>query len=557
MRPTVVERTVPAAAGAVLSVFIFYRLRIPESFVFPIFLISLLSLLLLIFQAFRKLSGAGRSTQAYILTILFFSGFSASLTSQSAGLLLAGSRYTGIPADRVQSADVVLTSDPQRLSGGRWVSSGRLLQTHSHEVSCISRGRITIFGKGDCSIPGAGMKLRLNGSLLKDQRGKGGGLSAGYTFFCDEYRCTGWTHRIFERRRKLTEQMEKKLFSGSWNSGVLLSALLLGRRSDSESLLIRNFRESGCMHILALSGLHVGLIAFALRALLKPVTGFIAASLISAAGVVVFLFLVGSRPSLLRAVVMYLLYTRDTLRGYKVRPLKYLSAVFLLQSFLFPLSVCSLSFRLSYAALCGLLISGIAYSRLLHRYLPMKLSAALGAGLGAQLTTLPLITASFGVWYPAGIAAAPLLTVLSSVLMALGSLRLIFPLSGRAGIFLSGLIDKLVNLISRAAGFFSLIPGLEITWFLSWLIAVSGTILPLILIRSIHRGHQSFNQPRFPILHKGLSGEPGTGPAKALGTELPDKSRSPGENNFLSGDGKFSYSLGDRSRAGGHEYPYS
>jgi competence protein ComEC len=216
-----------------------------------------------------------------------------------------------------------------------------------------------------------------------------------------------------------------------------------------------------------------------------------------------------------------------------VSPLKYLSAVFLLQSLLFPLSVYSLSFRLSYTALWGLLVSGSAYRRIFHRYLPMKLSAVLGAGLGAQLTTLPLITASFGIWYPAGIAAAPVLTVLSSVLMALGSLRLLFPLFSSTGSVLSGLMDRLVNLINGTAGLSAMIPGFEISEYLSWLIAVSGTILPLILIRSIRRGHQSFNQPRFPILHKGLSGEPGTGPPETLGAEFSYQSRSPEKNHLI------------------------
>jgi len=527
MRLTVVERTTPAAVGAVLSVFVYYKIGVSENLLFPILIFSLpIAFLLLIasaWQLFRK-----TFDRRLLLSILLFgTGFSAALAAQSGGALLEGSAFIGIPASTVQSVDVLLTSDPHQLSGGRWVARGRLKGSHRPEVSCLSRGRITIFGKGEYNRLGIGINAEFDGSLVSGVNEGTGGRVSEYIFFCDEYNCREWKNRIYEKRHNRVGALEHKLYSGSYNSGVLLSALLLGRRSDTESLLIRNFRQSGCMHILALSGLHVGLLAFALRALLKPVTGFIAASLISAGAAVVFLFFVGLRPSLFRAVVMYLLYTRDSIRAYRVSPLKYLSAVFLVQSLLFPLSVYSLSFKLSYAALCGLLISGRGYTHLLHRYLPQKVSAALGAGLGAQFFTLPLIIVSFGIWYPVGIIAAPVLTFFSSLLMVLGSLRLFLPFDSAIGVMVSGIADQLVNLISATAGYSARLPGIELTESLSWLIAATGTILPIILIWSIHRGHHSCYKSRFPILDKSISGQPGTGPTKEVGTEFSYQPGSP------------------------------
>jgi len=531
MRLTIVERTTPTAAGAVLSIFIINRIGVPADYSFTVFLYSLIiSILLLIVSLWMSARGTA------ISIFLFCFGISAALTAQSGGLLMAGTAYTGIPVSTVQSVDVLLSSDPQRLPGGLWVSGGRLKTVYRRDISCRARGRITIFGRGEHDCLGTGMNITLTGTLQHEENDERAVKVYGYVFFSDEYTCNDWENRIYKKRQYWAGAMERKLFSGSYSSGVLMSALLLGQRGDSDSLLIRYFRESGCMHILALSGLHVGLIAFALRALLKPLTGFTAASLISAAAVVAFLLFVGFRPSLFRAVAMYLLYTGDSLRGYRVNPLKYLSAVFVAQSLLFPLSVYSLSFSLSYTALFGLLMSGSAYFLLLYRYLPMKLSSALGAGLGAQFATLPLVTASFGVWYPIGIIAAPLLTIFSSALMALGSLRLLFPLNSMIGIYISGIIDHLVNLIIGTAELSARVPGFKITEYLSWLIALTGTILPLILIRSIRRGHSPSYQSRFPILHKGISGQPGTGPAKEMGAEFPYKSRSPEKNNLIPGN---------------------
>jgi competence protein ComEC len=53
---------------------------------------------------------------------------------------------------------------------------------------------------------------------------------------------------------------------------AVISALILGAKSDLDKQLIQDYTQSGIVHILAVSGLHVGLLYVAFLFLLKPVT---------------------------------------------------------------------------------------------------------------------------------------------------------------------------------------------------------------------------------------------------------------------------------------------
>ena len=85
----------------------------------------------------------------------------------------------------------------------------------------------------------------------------------------------------------------------------VISAMVLGERGDAPDELLRNFRFSGTLHIFAVSGLHVGMIALILNEIFKmlrirrrPTAVLIIAVLI------VYAFVTGLRPSAVRATVM-------------------------------------------------------------------------------------------------------------------------------------------------------------------------------------------------------------------------------------------------------------
>ena len=555
MEMSFTEKMPPAAAGGIFFLLMANCFGIGGNLSSGLLAVhAFLALLFLSFSLFIDFrSDLPLSTSAAILLFLF--GFTAALTSVGRDNFKVRSSYTGIPPSSITSINVVFTTDPGISIKGGWIGEGVLVSAASSDVTVKARGKIVVFGSGDTSSAAAGRCGKLSGVFKSEnsETGRSAAGGSGFVFYCKKIEDTGWKNDYFRYRHKILAELEKRLYSGSYDSGTFLAALLLGRRNDPGSPLIRVFRKSGCMHILALSGFHVGLIAFALKFLLKPLTGFKAASLLSAAGAIAFLLLAGIRPSLFRAVLMYILYTRDALRGYKIEAFKYLSAVFLMQAILFPASIYELSFGLSYLASAGIIVVGLSYYRLFYRYMPKKTSAVFSAGIGAQLLTLPVIISSFTLWYPIGIIAAPVLTAFSSAAMALGSLRMLFPQGSSIGMFISRVLDILVYSTRDVAGMFGRFPPVKISLSSAWLITSVGTIIPIILNWRIRREHPTFIEPRFPSLNTGLSRQQGIGPEKAMGTEFSHQSRSKKENYLSAGNRKKPECLGNRSRFGRHE----
>gem|GEM_PF-699431 len=469
-------------------------------------------------------------------------GFFAVFTAVSTTGLILRTSFSGMKPSMVQAARVRLITDPRAVSKGGWVAEGRLEYLRGESLETPGRGRVVIFGRKDSSGLAEGRIAELQGVLKSRDLRSGGAV---FTFSCRDFVPVGWRSEFHRLRYEISSGMYHRLTGLLPETASFLAALLLGWKTDSASSLAELFRLSGCIHILALSGFHVGLIAFVLKKMLKPFIGITAASLLSAFGALGFLLLTGIRPSLFRAVLMYLLWTRDSILGYKIDSLNYLSAAFILQVLIFPLSVYSLSFQLSYTALTGLILSGRAYSRFFSRYIPKKAASVFGAGLGAQFITLPLIVHSFGIWYPVGILAAPLLSLLTAWAMVLGSLSLAFPLKG--------VIEGFVGIIENTAGLFAAAPSVKISAPASWLIASAGTIIPLILIRSIRREHLSISQSRLPGLYPRFSRQQGSGSQETLGAEFPDQFRGPEKNSGAAGNISGTECMGDRARAGCHE----
>ena len=94
---------------------------------------------------------------------------------------------------------------------------------------------------------------------------------------------------------------------------ALLRALLLADRSGIEAGTLDAFRETGLMHLLAVSGLHVGLVGLALYVLLKPLLGRLGVrrrrlemtrAVVTLAVLAVYVLVAGASVSIVRAFVM-------------------------------------------------------------------------------------------------------------------------------------------------------------------------------------------------------------------------------------------------------------
>lgn len=141
-------------------------------------------------------------------------------------------------------------------------------------------------------------------------------------------------------------------------TGALIKALLTGERSSLPREMTEAFRDSGASHILALSGLHLGIIYGILHKSLSiignsiPVRRLRSVLIITACGF--YTITTGAGPSIVRAFLFILLGETAGLTG-RGRTLSHiLLSALLIQLTLSPLSARSIGFQLSYAAMAGI-----------------------------------------------------------------------------------------------------------------------------------------------------------------------------------------------------------
>ncbi|MEO0141241.1 MAG: ComEC/Rec2 family competence protein [candidate division WOR-3 bacterium] len=220
------------------------------------------------------------------------------------------------------------------------------------------------------------------------------------------------------------------VFSGAraWARGVLMRAssspenfglslgFLLGERDRIPKPLLDDFRSTGLMHLLALSGLHVGLIFLILTVGLSFLSKRWGASI--AAGLVwIYAFFVGASPSVIRAAIFVSLFTLAYISGRKRSDLNTLGAAALATLLVNPSWIADIGFQLSYLATFGILyyMRGVWLSGSWFR--KWVISPIL-VTLSAQVFVAPVLLSEFGalsLWaFPLNIACVPLLGLVMS-----------------------------------------------------------------------------------------------------------------------------------------------
>ena len=140
----------------------------------------------------------------------------------------------------------------------------------------------------------------------------------------------------------------------------LLKALLTGDRSGLSPETVRVFRESGGAHLLALSGLHIGILYLLLTRLLWPLGNSPRARRVRYAFIVLaaglFTLMTGASPSIVRAFLFILLNETARIACRPRDPLRILSTALLIQLVITPSAITSTGFQLSYLAMAGIFL---------------------------------------------------------------------------------------------------------------------------------------------------------------------------------------------------------
>jgi len=108
---------------------------------------------------------------------------------------------------------------------------------------------------------------------------------------------------------KIREKVEQVIDKCVFKHSDIVKAIILGKRQLLPDTLTEKFKRSGVFHILAVSGLHVGLIAtacFAFLSLFRIPQKFVCS--ITICLVIIYAGIVGFRPSVIRAALIIVLY---------------------------------------------------------------------------------------------------------------------------------------------------------------------------------------------------------------------------------------------------------
>ena len=244
--------------------------------------------------------------------------------------------------------------------------------------SCIkTKGTIILYFKKDSTLSTLdyGSQLIITKSLqeIKNSGNPGGFNYKRYSLF------QGVTHQVYlkENEYEILPTTNKKAFNQFINESRekvlsilrqnikgekelgLAEALLIGYKDDLDKTLVQSYSNTGVVHVIAISGLHLGLIYWLLLLLFKPLQKrklkwlrpvFILT------GLWLFSLLAGAQPSVLRSAVMFtcIVLGDSFARRSSIYNTLALSALLLLC--INPYWLWDVGFQLSYAAVLSIVI---------------------------------------------------------------------------------------------------------------------------------------------------------------------------------------------------------
>ena len=168
-------------------------------------------------------------------------------------------------------------------------------------------------------------------------------------------------------QNNIRENIKSNINGGGAN---LVEGLLLGDKSALDQEILQNFSKSGVIHVLAVSGLHVGLVAYILFFL----TGIIYLKfgwrlLFTTLGLVIYAILTGGAPSVIRAGTMTFLILFSKWIERPTHILNILGASGILLLMFRPLDILTPGFQLSFAAVLGIVVLYPIISEIMNKYL--------------------------------------------------------------------------------------------------------------------------------------------------------------------------------------------
>ncbi len=268
----------------------------------------------------------------------------------------------------------------------------------------------------------------------------------------------GWRRLLGGLREGMVRRLTG-LFPGE--RGGLLATLLVGAPWDFPGDLEEAFRRTGTVHLLSISGLHLGIVAGAVWVCVRRLA-FLGPARFAIAALLVLLYavLVGPLSPVVRSAVLVLVFLAARASGRRADAWNLLALAAGLILAVFPAELFRLGFQLSFLACAGIILSARLPLPGEGRPAPVRWALrSLAVSFGASAAVTPLLWHHFHFLSPVSLLAnLPLVPLLGVVLLgaflsvALGGV----PLPG--GALVRG-TDLSVRLLAALVRLFGAVPG--------------------------------------------------------------------------------------------------
>ncbi len=433
------------SAGVIIAEF--FSLNIYFNFIF----LGILTLISIIAYNFEKRNRAYTVTSIIIFLLLLCLGY----TNQN--ISIAGKKF--IPGSIQISKDFTAFGEIKKINLPTQTGFTFLLKTDSVSIQDINCNDVLLLCRVNDDSASVvydnlrpGNKVIVHG-IYRKGRGKRNPGEFDYNRYLHSINISGvvyvydkkdimilsddidWFENLIFTSRKKIDEIIEGLHNQSTAS--LLKGLILADRKDISYETRNQFINAGVVHILAVSGLHLGFIALIFYVLLGRLNLYFR-SLLTIAGILLFMFITGVPPSVFRASVMTIVIISAFVLNRTTNIYNSLAVAALIILAINPSELFEPGFQLSFSAVLAIAYFYPVFSRFInnaitkHRLLKSIL-LFIALSLSAQIGTLPFTLIYFGRFSVISVFANLLIIPLTGFIIGTSVITLVlFSISAQA-----------------------------------------------------------------------------------------------------------------------------
>ena len=295
---------------------------------------------------------------------------------------------------------------------------------------------------------------------------------------------------FFDRLKIASYNLRQRLLSHLGNIGLrgdhsgIVTAMLLGERSSLSDATISHFRHSGASHVLALSGLHLGIIYMLLQFVTLSRRKRLVTEIVTVVFIWFFVILVGMMPSVVRAASMITICSLFSMWGRRPVSLNSLALVAMIMLMFNPMQILDIGFQLSFISVAFILAYAVPIINMLcpfnsHR-LWKWLVSVLVMSIVAQMSTAPIVAKVFAImpnyFLLTNIVVVPLswlLLTLSLIMVMLSWVPMLGGWMAVVSMLVASGLDYVLSFISHLPGAVTVFPPITtLTVFCLYIIII-------------------------------------------------------------------------------------